>query len=384
MAVAISPRWNSTVTSEAGLTSILSAKSAKRGARADTDLGAVPRGIWTPPTIGACCCSNSCRFAASTCARVPACRPRARRHPGCCRDPYRYRRGPGSRRSATGCSGPVPGPRPKNFQDGLRGRRHPRDGRRDGPWRWPGIMPGWDADPPRPAPRDGPGHRRRELDARGVLPAVGRGPVAGGRRSRRDAASPDSRRTGCCPDARRPRGEASPGWGRTGCCPDARVRSDPRGVAPRGSAGRQDGVRAGCPGAGAPASRPPASRVRVRPVPARARESARAPASPRPASHSGRARDVPMGQPGPRARRAPDRRQASARGGRPAAWPARASRPAHPRLGGTPRGGAVPRGLPPWRTPTSRTRRVRSAWRALSCCRLRAPWRARRTPQLCH
>ena len=64
MAVAISPRWKSTVTSDAGLASMRSAKSASEApARMRTTVLPSPRGTCTPPIDGADCCSNSWRLA---------------------------------------------------------------------------------------------------------------------------------------------------------------------------------------------------------------------------------------------------------------------------------------------------------------------------------
>ena len=64
VAVAISPRWKSTVTNEAGLALILSAKSVSEEPRR-TRITVVPspRGTVTPPMVGACICSNSWRLA---------------------------------------------------------------------------------------------------------------------------------------------------------------------------------------------------------------------------------------------------------------------------------------------------------------------------------
>jgi hypothetical protein len=60
VAVAISPRWNSTVTSDAGLAPILSAKSVRDAPRARrTTVVPSPRGTCTPPIDGACMLSNS-------------------------------------------------------------------------------------------------------------------------------------------------------------------------------------------------------------------------------------------------------------------------------------------------------------------------------------
>jgi hypothetical protein len=59
VAVTISPRWNSTCTSDAGLTPILSAKSVSDAPRDRRMTWPLPRGTDTPPIDGACMLSNS-------------------------------------------------------------------------------------------------------------------------------------------------------------------------------------------------------------------------------------------------------------------------------------------------------------------------------------
>jgi hypothetical protein len=60
VAVAISPRWNSTVTKLAGLALIFSAKSVSDAPRRSrTIVEPSPRGTCTPPGMGACMLSNS-------------------------------------------------------------------------------------------------------------------------------------------------------------------------------------------------------------------------------------------------------------------------------------------------------------------------------------
>ena len=58
VAVTISPRWNMTCTSEAGLTPILSAKSLSEAPRDSRIAWPLPRGIDTPPIAGACMLST--------------------------------------------------------------------------------------------------------------------------------------------------------------------------------------------------------------------------------------------------------------------------------------------------------------------------------------
>ena len=59
VAVTISPRWNNACTIDAGLASILSAKSDSEEPRASRTTAPLPRGSATPPIDGACMLSNS-------------------------------------------------------------------------------------------------------------------------------------------------------------------------------------------------------------------------------------------------------------------------------------------------------------------------------------
>ena len=201
VAVTISPRWNSTCTSEAGLTPILSAKSLSDAPRDSRMAWPLPRGICTPPIAGACMLSNSWR----RCLRDL--RPRDGRPPGRPNAPWvPLRPRPPHRR---GRPPATTGAGPRHRRHRHRDAAHPcrdRHGRRH-----PGV----------------PRRHRRRRDRRGQ----DRRDRHQGRHGRAAAA--------CCSgwDGARRGGPCPPGWA-------VLARPGPAGPP---DAGRRD---AGCPGPG--------------------------------------------------------------------------------------------------------------------------------------
>ena len=220
VAVTISPRWNITVTSDAGLASILSAKSVSDAPRGRRTVWPLPAGgPARRRSTGAGMLSNSWRFAASwTCGRAPAGRRDGRRHRPC----------------VPPATAPGRPPKPPPGR-GRRSRRRRRTDRRDAPPK-----------PPPPPPPPG----------RPAKPPTAAGTGTGARRDDR----PDRR------DAPRAAGTRPPGAApaRPGIIPGFGPRTHRAGAPPGAAAGRArragDARRAGRGGGAAVGERVVAGR----------------------------------------------------------------------------------------------------------------------------
>ena len=313
--MAISPRWSSTVTRLTGLAPILSAKSVSEAPRRTrTTVEPSPRGTLTPPSDGACICSNSWRF-----ARLDL-RPRTGRPPPRPKAPWVPPRPPGPPRAPPGRPAkppPPPGRPAKPPPPPAPGRPAPgRAGRSPGrpTAARSGIMPGLGRGAPGrgppgpaaagrgpPAPAAGPerpwGRGMPWLGAKGLLPGRALPPAASPSRPRRSPprGMPWLGANGLLPGRGAPgRGAARPvsppcppsraagasGAGRAaGRGPGVGPSRRAAGAAGAWAAGAAGAAGAGAAGAAGPRARPVPQRqgrpARVRPVPAPARRRCR-------------------------------------------------------------------------------------------------------------